>query len=171
MVYFFGTALYVGLLLTNAIAILSEERFLAKSKLSFLPAMHLHPIDCSSLSPVGWSTLSYSQAQQSANAGFGNVPHDPYSSFGSGGNGNGEDALTGQQGIKQRLIALISAVRTLMRSESLNCRILQNDMGSRDISTFDCGKYLNVSRIRTLFAFVALISSFPCSILYELILG
>jgi hypothetical protein len=37
MVYFFGTALYVGLLLTNAIAILSEERFLAKSTLSSLP--------------------------------------------------------------------------------------------------------------------------------------
>ncbi|GHJ88650.1 hypothetical protein NliqN6_5052 [Naganishia liquefaciens] len=103
MVYFFGTALYVGLLLTNAIAILSEERFLAK---------------------IGWSTLSYSQAQQSANAGFGNVPHDPYSSFGSGGNGNGEDALTGQQGIKQRLIALISAVRTLMRIPLIVANIL-----------------------------------------------
>lgn len=61
---------------------------------------------------VGWSTLSYTQAQQSANAGFGNVPHDPYSNFG----GSGGDEVT-QQGIKQRLIALISAVRTLMRSE------------------------------------------------------
>jgi hypothetical protein len=37
MVYFFGTALYVGLLLTNAIAILSEERFLAKSTSSLIP--------------------------------------------------------------------------------------------------------------------------------------
>lgn len=118
MVYFFGTALYVGLLLTNAIAILSEERFLAKSKLNLRllpPPPFLTPLPL--FTQVGWSTLSYSQAQQSANAGFGNVPHDPYSSFGAGGNGNGEDAVTGQQGIKQRLIALISAVRTLMRSE------------------------------------------------------
>ncbi|KAJ9117174.1 hypothetical protein QFC20_000317 [Naganishia adeliensis] len=98
MVYFFGTALYVGLLLTNAIAILSEERFLAK---------------------IGWSTLSYTQAQQSANAGFGNVPHDPYSNFG----GSGGDEVT-QQGIKQRLIALISAVRTLMRIPLIVANVL-----------------------------------------------
>ena len=29
---YFGTIFYVGLLLTNAIAVLSEERFLAKSE-------------------------------------------------------------------------------------------------------------------------------------------
>ncbi|KAI5454882.1 hypothetical protein NCC49_002160 [Naganishia albida] len=93
MVYFFGTALYVGLLLTNAIAILSEERFLAK---------------------IGWSTLSYTQAQQSANAGFG---QDPYSLQSS------DEAAT-QQGIKQRLIALIGAVRTLMRIPLIVANVL-----------------------------------------------
>lgn len=136
MVYFFGTALYVGLLLTNAIAILSEERFLAKStspvrsrlRTNFSRLTNLRLL-CSINTPlaplhtshqlsarsfgfhppaVGWSTLSYTQAQQSANAGFG---QDPYSLQSS------DEAAT-QQGIKQRLIALIGAVRTLMRSES-----------------------------------------------------
>ncbi|KAJ9097635.1 hypothetical protein QFC21_004671 [Naganishia friedmannii] len=95
--YFFGTALYVGLLLTNAIAILSEERFLAR---------------------IGWSTLSYSQASQAANAGFGAVPHDPYSAVGAGFGGGQDDsagAAGGGASIKQRMISLIAAVRTLMR--------------------------------------------------------
>lgn len=163
MVYFFGTALYVGLLLTNAIAILSEERFLAKSKLNpRLPEPP--PVLILLSSQVGWSTLSYSQAQQSANAGFGNVPHDPYSSFGAGGNGNGEDALTGQQGIKQRLIALISAVRTLMRSES-QLGYGEKAIGSRDVSTVDRGKRVNVRRVSGSPPLEALIH---CSLQYSL---
>jgi hypothetical protein len=58
MVYFFGTALYVGLLLTNAIAILSEERFLAKSTFPLIPFPSTFvfptssPLLCSSQSPI-----------------------------------------------------------------------------------------------------------------------
>lgn len=37
MAFSLGTIIYVALLLTNAIAILSEERFLARSEFAFLP--------------------------------------------------------------------------------------------------------------------------------------
>jgi len=45
--FFFGTFLYVSLLLLNAIAILSEDRFLAKSQsfnAFFIVSGDLHPI-------------------------------------------------------------------------------------------------------------------------------
>nr|XP_031857163.1 uncharacterized protein CI109_007432 [Kwoniella shandongensis]KAA5524235.1 hypothetical protein CI109_007432 [Kwoniella shandongensis] len=84
---YFGSLLYIGLLLTNAIAILNEERFLAR---------------------IGWSTKSPSNI----NAGFGHSPtpgiyDNP--AFG-GGNPNGDGP-----GVKAKLINLISATRTLMR--------------------------------------------------------
>ncbi|WWC66191.1 uncharacterized protein I206_100092 [Kwoniella pini CBS 10737] len=47
---YFGNLLYIGLLLTNAIAILNEERFLAR---------------------IGWSSSTAS----SSNAGFGQSPN------------------------------------------------------------------------------------------------
>lgn len=133
--YFFGTALYVGLLLTNAIAILSEERFLARSKHTCEETLILIPLRLVLTKPalcitilVGWSTLSYSQASQAANAGFGAVPHDPYSAAGAGFGGGPDDSMTaggaGGASIKQRMISLIAAVRTLMRSKSFACSTL-----------------------------------------------
>ncbi|KAG2056436.1 Yos1-like protein [Suillus hirtellus] len=79
-----GTILYVSLLLINAMAVLSEDRFLAK---------------------IGWSSVQNPNA-----AGF----QPPYDQSGYG--------YTQQQdaGVKVRLINLISAVRTLMRSKWLN---------------------------------------------------
>ncbi|KAI9638225.1 ER-to-golgi transport membrane protein [Dioszegia hungarica] len=53
---YFRQVLYISLLFTNAIAILNEERFLAK---------------------IGWSTRS----AQAANAGFGHAPN-AYDAFG-----------------------------------------------------------------------------------------
>jgi hypothetical protein len=52
MVYFFGTALYVGILLTNAIAILSEERFLAKSTFPLIPFPSTLPLPLLFVSPI-----------------------------------------------------------------------------------------------------------------------
>ncbi|KAG7562845.1 hypothetical protein FFLO_01674 [Filobasidium floriforme] len=93
MAFSLGTIIYVALLLTNAIAILSEERFLAK---------------------IGWSTYSAQQIASSSNAGFGSVPsynNDPNAgSAGVVGGASGEG-----QGVKARLINLIAAVRTLLR--------------------------------------------------------
>ncbi|KAG9317299.1 Yos1-like-domain-containing protein [Chiua virens] len=76
-----GTILYVSLLLINAVAVLSEDRFLAR---------------------IGWSSTQ----SQNPNAGF----HQPYDQSGYG---------YAQQdvGVKVRIINLISAVRTLMRSK------------------------------------------------------
>ncbi|TYJ56533.1 hypothetical protein B9479_002780 [Cryptococcus floricola] len=87
---YFGSLLYIGLLFTNAIAILNEERFLAR---------------------IGWSTRSHAAANQ----GFGHSP-TPHlydapgsaTSFGGGGSGEGP-------GVKAKLVNLISATRTLMR--------------------------------------------------------
>ena len=66
---------------------------------------------------VGWSTYSAQQIASSSNAGFGSVPsynNDPNAgSAGVVGGGAGEG-----QGVKARLINLIAAVRTLLRSES-----------------------------------------------------
>lgn len=65
-----------------------------------------------SLFAVGWSTRS----SQSANSGFGNAsnPNIYDGSFGTGGNGSGGNEGTS---IKAKLVNLISATRTLMRSE------------------------------------------------------
>ncbi|ORY29340.1 Yos1-like protein [Naematelia encephala] len=86
---YFGHILYIGLLLTNAIAILNEERFLAK---------------------IGWSTRS----PTSVNQGFGHAqnPNIYGDAFGStSGVGAGDGGLS----IKSKLVNLIGATRTLMR--------------------------------------------------------
>jgi hypothetical protein len=97
---YLGTILYVGVLLVNSLAILSEERFLARS--SYRPSC---AANCSSDNPfrtltVGWGS-SYNQAygQSYDQTGYG-----------------------GQQDIsvKTRIISLISAVRMLTRSASLS---------------------------------------------------
>ncbi|KAI0322440.1 Yos1-like protein [Amylostereum chailletii] len=74
--YGIGSALYITILLINAMAVLSEDRFLAR---------------------IGWSSVP----PPNANAGFGS---DVY--------GGGAQDI----GVKGRIINLISAVRTLMRS-------------------------------------------------------
>ncbi|PFH52715.1 hypothetical protein AMATHDRAFT_139202 [Amanita thiersii Skay4041] len=78
-----GTILKVALLLINAIAVLNEERFLAR---------------------IGW--LSSSQQPRDMNP--------VYQAYDQSGYG----APQADVGIKARLIDLISAVRTLMRSQS-----------------------------------------------------
>jgi hypothetical protein len=116
MPFFLGSILYVGLLLTNAIAVLSEERFLARS--ASCPLLFRYPSTAILTPPfshsptVGWSTLSTSHLQTSANAGFGHVPN----TYDAGGAAFGQPGTEGQS-IKARMITLIAAVRTLMRSE------------------------------------------------------
>jgi hypothetical protein len=93
---------YVFLLLINAVAILNEERFLARSAYTWLqrslshfrmltlvitfPSLLFHGL------PVGWSS---SQAVQQTYNGYEQTPEDD---------------------VKSRLIHLITAVRTLLRS-------------------------------------------------------
>ncbi|KAL7282316.1 Yos1-like protein [Trametes coccinea BRFM310] len=86
----FGTILYVALLLINAVAVLSEDRFLAR---------------------IGWSTV---QAQP--NPSFGQPYAQPYD----------QAAYPGAQEVsmKERLINLISAVRTLMRIPLIGLNIV-----------------------------------------------
>ena len=121
---YFGQIFYISLLFTNAIAILNEERFLAKSRFLFffIPS---HPLTCLSfhLNPsstrmdwleidtvpmiVGWST----RTPQQVNAGFGHAPNTNMydsSAFGGGNDGGG---------VKAKLVNLIGATRTLMRSK------------------------------------------------------
>lgn len=78
-----GSAFYLILFITNALAVLSEERFLAR---------------------VGWSSHALAGGANSFDQGFQSNPY-------AGGPG-GENVT-----IKARLINLISAVRTLMRSK------------------------------------------------------
>ncbi|KAI0327773.1 Yos1-like protein [Cubamyces sp. BRFM 1775] len=82
----FGTILYVALLLINAMAVLSEDRFLAR---------------------IGWSSV---QAQ----------PVNPYAQP------YDQSAYPGAQDVsmKERLINLISAVRTLMRIPLIGLNIV-----------------------------------------------
>ncbi|PPQ77776.1 hypothetical protein CVT25_011211 [Psilocybe cyanescens] len=82
-----GTMIYVALLLINAMAILSEDRFLARM-----------PVQT-----VGW--VSTSRQIRDVNTGFQQT-YDQTNAYG---------AVQGEAGMKARLIDLISAVRTLMR--------------------------------------------------------
>jgi len=103
MVLFIGTILYVSLLLINAIAILNEERFLAKSMLPLFSAV---AVSCSMLTiyQVGWVSAS-----RQIRDGF-------QQTFDQNGYGPPQTDV----GMKARLIDLIGAVRTLMRSKSLD---------------------------------------------------
>ncbi|KAF8195901.1 Yos1-like-domain-containing protein [Mycena galopus ATCC 62051] len=79
-----GTIIYVSLLVVNSMAVLSEDRFLAR---------------------IGWASSSQ---VQNANAAF-HQTYDPQTG-GYGAQQGGEPTM------KARLVDLISAVRTLMRS-------------------------------------------------------
>ncbi len=92
-----GAILKVALLLINSIAVLNEERFLARSK-----SFHLQTAKSQSAA-VGW--LSTPQQPRDTNS--------VYQAYDQSGYGATQDV-----GIKARLIDLISAVRTLMRSTS-----------------------------------------------------
>jgi hypothetical protein len=89
---------YIFLLLTNAVAVLNEERFLARSELTWLLMTQGadDPPYCvigNLLEIVGWSS---SQAAQQTYNGY---------------------EQTAEEGIKSRLVYLITAIRTLLRSE------------------------------------------------------
>jgi len=92
---FSGTLIYVTVLLTNAVAILSEERFLARSEQQQMGA-YVSDVNPSA-GTVGWSTTQLP-------AGYD------------------QNAYTDQvgEGVKARLIVLVSAVRTLLRGELMS---------------------------------------------------
>lgn len=85
-----------SLLVINAIAILHEERFLAKSMLmSCLVFECFHHESLSRMSQtVGWGR---NQVLMNQNQGFGQMPPEP--------------------GLKANLMNLIHSIRTVMRSE------------------------------------------------------
>lgn len=110
MLVFLGGVFYIGLLLINAVAVLSEDRFLARSACPFPIATPFTPSDTFRFA-VGWSTV-----QPPSNVGF----QQNYDQ--GGGYGNPELDI----GMKGRLINLISAVRTVMRS-TCHCFPLRSD--------------------------------------------
>ncbi|SNX83915.1 related to YOS1, subunit of the Yip1p-Yif1p Complex, required for Transport between the ER and the Golgi Complex [Melanopsichium pennsylvanicum] len=60
-----GSAFYLILFITNALAVLSEERFLAR---------------------VGWSSHTINNQVSSFDQGFGGAPTNPYSTIGNNDN-------------------------------------------------------------------------------------
>ncbi len=99
---FLGGIFYIGLLLINAVAVLSEDRFLARSAcLSAIPHRHTRRRVLPSPFAVGWSSVPPPN-----NVGF-QQNYDQGSGYGN----PAEDI-----GVKGRLINLIGAVRTVMRS-------------------------------------------------------
>lgn len=95
-----GAILYVSLLLINAMAVLSEDRFLARSVFSASPLSFCH--SSRPYFAVGWTSTQ----PQSSNAAF-------HQSYDQSGYGYAQQDV----GVKVRIINLISAVRTLMRSK------------------------------------------------------
>jgi hypothetical protein len=96
---FLGGIFYIGLLLINAVAVLSEDRFLARS--AYLLVVFTFCCRHLTLPTVGWSSIQPPnsvgfQQNYDHGAGYGNPAQDI--------------------GVKGRLINLISAVRTVMRS-------------------------------------------------------
>ena len=94
---FLGGIFYIGLLLINAVAVLSEDRFLARSACLLCRRY----FSANRRLAVGWSSI-----QPPNSVGF--QPNYDHSS----GYGNPAQDI----GVKGRLINLISAVRTVMRS-------------------------------------------------------
>lgn len=92
MAFGFGALLYACVLMINAIAVLSEDRFLARSA-SSVASPQFRTFDVLFAS-VGWSSHQ-PMAPSYDNSGFGEQ---------------------GLPEVKARMINLISAVRTLMRS-------------------------------------------------------
>ncbi|KAH9818529.1 Yos1-like protein [Melampsora americana] len=86
MVFGLGNILYVSLLLINSLAILNEERFLAR---------------------IGWSSSRTNFRQAAPQF------HDP-----------GISSIDAGPGVKERLVNLIGAVRTLMRIPLIGINIV-----------------------------------------------
>lgn len=101
---FLGTIFYFALFLTNAMAILSEDRFLARSAYPVWPTASC---EVEHFCLVGWSST---QPAANINANF----HQPYDQ-------TGYSAAQPDIGVKGRMINLIGAVRTLMRSICCSC--------------------------------------------------
>ena len=98
-----GSILYIALLLVNSVAVLSEERFLSRGEQLQSESCLARETKCFACA-VGWSSQS-SQQQQFAPANY----VDPV---------YGQPHSADSAGVKVRLINLISAVRTLLRSQS-----------------------------------------------------
>ncbi|KAF5393612.1 hypothetical protein D9757_000027 [Collybiopsis confluens] len=97
-----GTILYVSILLVNAMAVLSEERFLARSNGSHFLVFRLFLIPYIA---VGWT----SARPQNSNSGFQAYDQPGYAQ---------------EVGVKTKIIDLISAVRTLLRIPLIAVNIL-----------------------------------------------
>ena len=97
-----GSILYIALLLVNSVAVLSEERFLSRGEP--IQSNHREMLKVLCVRAVGWSSQS-SQQQQFTQANY----VDPV---------YGQPHSADSAGVKVRLINLISAVRTLLRSQS-----------------------------------------------------
>ena len=106
---YFGTLLYVGVLLVNALAVLNEERFLARSSCSPFRVAH-----CLLTHRLGTLTVGWGSTQAQAATGAYNQPYGQ--AYDQAGYGGQQDV-----NVKARIINLISAVRTLMRSASPPC--------------------------------------------------
>lgn len=85
-----GTVAYFALLMINAVAVLSKDRFLA---------------------PLGLTTSSFQNGQQQGGGAYGGAGFDAYGMPVQQQYGGGEVS------VKQRAVQLVDAVRTLMRSE------------------------------------------------------
>ncbi|KAG8901271.1 hypothetical protein FRB99_005420 [Tulasnella sp. 403] len=99
-----GKLFYVCLLMINAVAVLSEDRFLARSTYYALGG-------CETSSDIGYAFALISVGWSS------NQPVPP--SYDQSGFGE-----QGMPGVKARLINLISAVRTLMRIPLIGINII-----------------------------------------------
>lgn len=101
-----GTIFYVALLLINAMAVLNEERFLARSESVLETDAHSVRMAHSTEYAVGW-TSNPQQMQHNAYQ----QPYDAYTGMG---------AAPPDVGVKGKLVNLIGAVRTLMRGTKLD---------------------------------------------------
>ena len=99
----FGAIFHASLLFINAVAVLSEDRFLARGQSSSFVLNNITFLTILFL--VGW--VSSSTAQRQAIAEGYQQTYDP------SGYGNPQMDVS----VKAKMIDLITAVRTLMRSE------------------------------------------------------
>jgi hypothetical protein len=108
LLYGFGDLIYIFILLINAVAVLNEERFLARSESTRLVTgfgRFFQPIANGRCCPILSQYIYVRKVGWSASQ----TPQQTY---------NGYDQPV-EEGIKTRIINLIAAVRTLLRSESV----------------------------------------------------
>lgn len=101
-----GSVAYFCLLLINSVAILNKERFLTPLGLTSSSSSGLH------------AASSSSSASGSVTPGGGPYSNHQYDAYGaSGAIGGGGGGGLADDGLKSRIVQLVDAVRTLMRSE------------------------------------------------------